>query len=267
VAVNPYFERVHAGLPLGDVEIIDVHAHMGPNYNMHIPAREPGQMVRIMDLCGIAKTVLSPNLSWDSDLVFANSMMLDAIAAYPGRIYGACAVNGHYPELSGDELERCFAKPGVSMVKIHPAVSKCRLDDKRMNGIYEFASRRKLCILVHTWLDNDAYGNMDLFAGVARSHPDIAWIMGHSGGPYGSRHAVELADEVPNIYLDLTLSMCPARQVEFFVKEAGSERVLFGTDNPFLDPRPQIGRVALADISLRDKVNIFGANARRLIYF
>lgn len=265
--MNLHFERVHAGLPLGGVEIIDVHAHMGPYYNMHIPAREPGRMVRLMDLCGIAKTVLSPSLSWDTDLVIANDMMRDAVAAHPGRLYGACAVSGHYPELSGDELERCFAEKGAVMVKIHPAVSKCRLDDKKMNGIYEFASRRKLCILAHTWLDNDLYGNMDLFAGVARSHPDITWIMGHSGGPYGSRHAVELAADVPNIYLDLTLSMCPARQVEFFVKEAGSERVLFGTDNPFLDPRIQVGRVALADISLRDKSNIFAANARRLLRF
>ena len=265
--MNTYFERVHAGLPLNDVEIIDVHAHLGPYFNMHVPARDPGRMIRIMDLCGIAKAVLSPNMSWESDLVFANDLMRDAVASHPGRIYGACAVNGNYPELSGDELERCFEDAAVLMIKIHPAVSKCRLDDKRMNGIYEFASRRKLCILAHTWLDNDPFGNMDLFSGVAGDHPDIPWIMGHSGGPYGSRRAVELALQVPNIYLDLTLSMCPARQVEFFVKEVGAERVLFGTDNPFLDPRPQVGRVALADISPRDKVNIFGANARRLIRF
>ena len=265
--MNPHFERVHGSLPLSDVEIIDVHAHLGPYYNMHIPAREPDRMIRIMDLCGIAKTVLAPNLSWDTDLVIANDMMRHSVAAHSGRIYGACAVNGNLPELSVDELERCFAGPGVLMIKIHPAVSKCRLDDKRMNGIYEFASRRKLCVLAHTWLDNDEYGNMDLFARVARNYPDVAWIMGHSGGPYGSRHAAELAGEVPNIYLDLTLSMCPARQIEFFVKEVGSERVLFGTDNPFLDPRPQVGRVALADISMGDKVNIFGKNARRLIRF
>lgn len=265
--MNPDFERVHAGLPLGDVEIIDVHAHMGPYYNMHIPARDPARMVRIMDLCGIAKTVLSPSLSWDTDLVFANDLMRLAVAAHPGRLYGACAVSGNFPELSAAELERCFADPAVKMIKVHPAVSKCRLDDKRMNGIYEFAARRKSCILAHTWLDNDPYGNMDLFAGVAKNHPDIAWIMGHSGGPYGSRHAAELAAEVPNVYLDLTLSMCPARQVEFFVKEIGSERVMFGTDHPFLDPRPQVGRVALADISADDKANIFGKNARRLISF
>jgi len=265
--VNEYFEHVQAGIPLNDVEIIDLHAHLGPYFNMHIPARKPEQMIQIMDRCGIAKAVISPNMSWDSDLVFANGLMRKAVSAFPGRFYGACAVNGNYPELSLDDLERCFQNKRVVMIKIHPAGSKCRLDDKRMSGIYEFASRRKLAVLVHTWLDGDPYGNMDLFAGVAKSHPQIRWIMGHSGGPHGSRHAVELAQEASHIYLDITLSMCPARQIEFFVKEVGSERVLFGTDNPFLDPRPQLGRVALAKISHQDKVNIFGANARRLIRF
>jgi predicted TIM-barrel fold metal-dependent hydrolase len=165
------------------------------------------------------------------------------------------------------ELERAFSRPDVVMIKVHPASSKCRLDDRRMNRLFDFASARRLFVLVHTWLDNDSYGNQDLFASVAATHPEIKWIMGHSGGPYGSVHAVELAQKTANICLDLTLSMCPARQVEFFVREVGSERVLFGTDSPFLDPRPQVGRVALAEISEQDRINIFGANARRNIAF
>ena len=58
-----------------------------------------------------------------------------------------------------------------------------------------------------------------------------------------------------------------SNQIEFFVKEVGSERVTFGTDNPFIDPRPQIGRVGLADISSDEKLNIFGRNIRRYITF
>lgn len=267
MAVNEYFDRIQAGQPLSDVEIIDLHAHMGPYFNMHIPASDPEKMIGIMDLCGIDKTVVSPNLGFSSDFVLANSLMLQAVSSHHGRLYGACSVNGNYPELSLGELTRCFREPDVILVKLHPAGTKCRIDDRRLEAVYEFASKRKLPILSHTWLDNDLYGNQDLFASVAKSWPDICWIMGHSGGPYGSVHAVELALSAPNIYLDIALSMCPARQIEFFVKELGSERVLFGTDNPFIDPRPQIGRVGLARISHQDKVNIFGVNARRLIRF
>jgi hypothetical protein len=265
--MSGYFDRIHSGLPLLDIEIIDLHAHLGPYYNMHSPACGAADIVKTMDLCGIDKTVISTTLSFDTDIVLGNTMMLQALDAHPGHLYGACGVNGHFPELSLAELERTFSRPDVVMIKVHPSSTKCRLDDRRMNRIFEFASASRLFVLVHTWLDNDAYGNQDLFASVAAAHPEIKWIMGHSGGPYGSVHAVELAQKTANIYLDLTLSMCPARQVEFFVREVGSERVLFGTDSPFLDPRPQVGRVALAEISEQDRVKIFGANARRHITF
>ena len=78
---------------------------------------------------------------------------------------------------------------------------------------------------------------------------------------------MELAKVSENIFLDITLSTVPARQIEFFDSEVGSERVIFGTDNLFLDPRPQIDRVVLADISHQDRVNIFSANAHRMIDF
>jgi hypothetical protein len=265
--MNEFFDQIHQGRPLKGVSIIDMHAHLGPYYNMHTPDSSAAFMLRAMDSCGIGKTVFSPSFGFDADIAAGNDLMLKTVDKHPGRLYGAVSVNGNYPELSIDELRRSFENPRVVMVKIHPWGAKCKLSDRRMKGIYDFASARKLFALVHTWLDGDPYGSQDLFASVAKDHPDIKWIMGHSGGPYGSRHAVELALEVPNIFLDITLSMAPARQIEFFVKEVGSERVLFGTDNPFLDPRPQVGRVGLAEITREEKINIFYANALRHIKF
>jgi len=266
--MTEYFNQIHNGIQITDVEIIDLHAHLGPSRIIHIPANDPVSMIKMMDLCGIDKTVVSPNHGIDSDIVLGNNIMLEAISNHRKRIYGACMVNGHYPELSLDELQRCFSvEKDVKMIKVHPFFTFCNMKDKRMKKIYKFASDRKLVVLVHTWLDNDQYGNQDIFAEVAKDYPDIKWIMGHSGGPYGSYHAVELAKESKNIILDIALSMVTARQIEFFVSEIGSERVIFGTDNPFLDPRPQIGRIGLADISHQDRVNIFSANARRMIDF
>ena len=44
----------------------------------------------------------------------------------------------------------------------------------------------------------------------------------------------------------------------------GADRILFGTDLPFIDCRPQVGYVAAARISDDDKRRIFGRNARKL---
>lgn len=262
-----YYDTIHNGQPISDVEIIDVHAHLGEYFNMHIPNASTDSMIRIMDRCGIDKTILSTTMGISADIVLGNNLMLKAINDNPSRFYGACLVNGNYPTLSLEELGRCFRQnKAVVLIKIHPILTKCKLEDKRMNPIYEFAQKNKIPILVHTWLDQDEYGNLDIFTRVAETYPEINWIMGHSGGPYGSFRAVEIAKELKHVYLDITLSMCPARQIEYFVEEVGSDRILFGSDNPFIDPRPQIGRVALAEITQKDRENIFSANARRLIH-
>jgi len=266
--MTDYFDRVHEGQPIDDFEIIDFHAHLGPYFNMHIPKSTSEEMIWMMDRCGIDKTIVSPTPALCADLVYGNDVMLDTVKRHRGRIYGAVTVNGNYPEISVDELNRCFeADRDVVLVKLHPILNGCRMDDKRMKGVYEFASERKLFILVHTWLDQDAYGNQDLFASVAKDYPDINWLMGHSGGPFGSHRAVEIAQELPNVFLDLTMSLVPARQIEFFIGEVGAERVIFGTDNPFIDPRPQIGRLCLADITQEERALIMGGNARRYIEF
>ncbi len=266
--MKEYFDRVHEGLPIEDVEIIDFHAHIGPYFNMNIPVNDPDGMVRLMDRCGIAKTICSTTSALNGDIVAGNNIMLEAVRKYRGRLYGACAVNGNYPGLSMDELERCFAADrDVKYVKVHPILACCKLNDRRLRPVFDFAAGRGLFVLAHTWLDNDAYGNLDIFAGVARDWPGVKWLMGHSGGPFAGVRAVDIAHELPNVFLDLTISSCPARQIEFFVREVGSERIIFGTDNPFIDPRPQIGRVFLADIGRDDMMNIVGRNARRFISF
>jgi predicted TIM-barrel fold metal-dependent hydrolase len=44
-----------------------------------------------------------------------------------------------------------------------------------------------------------------------------------------------------------------------------SGKVLYGTDAPMRDPRPQLGWVAYADISIEDKKKILGENMQRIM--
>ena len=53
--------------------------------------------------------------------------------------------------------------------------------------------------------------------------------------------------------------------IEELVREAGAERVLFGSDIPLMDPRSQLGKIITADISDEAKRLILGANAARLL--
>jgi len=62
----------------------------------------------------------------------------------------------------------------------------------------------------------------------------------------------------------LTGSLLPRGMLERMVNGVGAERVLFGTDMPFVDGRPQIGYVACARIPDDSKRLIFGLNAKRI---
>ena len=46
--MTDYFDLIHEGKPITDIEIIDVHAHLGPSFNFHIPLCSPGEMVWMM---------------------------------------------------------------------------------------------------------------------------------------------------------------------------------------------------------------------------
>ena len=53
--------------------------------------------------------------------------------------------------------------------------------------------------------------------------------------------------------------------LERFVKEVGADKVLFGSDIPFLEPAAEIAKIVYARISESDKKKILGLNMKRLL--
>lgn len=85
--------------------------------------------------------------------------------------------------------------------------------------------------------------------------------MGHAGADIKAMEdAFDVVNKHSNVYIDLAISLTYEGNVEWFVREVGSKRVLFGTDMPFFDPRPAFGRLAMAEISDGEKKDIFGLN-------
>lgn len=53
--------------------------------------------------------------------------------------------------------------------------------------------------------------------------------------------------------------------MEYFVREVGASRVLFGADAPWMTYAHQIGRVLFADITRRQKRTILIENPKRVL--
>jgi len=89
--------------------------------------------------------------------------------------------------------------------------------------------------------------------------------MGDCVGGDIPREAMAVALAHPNVYLDICGSTLARAELEAMVAEVGAERILFGTDNPWLDPRFLIGKVAYARLSAEQQRLILGENIARLM--
>jgi len=99
---------------------------------------------------------------------------------------------------------------------------------------------------------------------VAERYPRVRLLLGHSCHDEWDA-AVELARDFANVYLELTAVFDDRGVLEKYVRQAGSERLLFGTDLPWFDPHHAVGALLSADISDEDRHNICHRNAERLL--
>jgi uncharacterized protein len=67
-----------------------------------------------------------------------------------------------------------------------------------------------------------------------------------------------------NTYLDITGDGILRGRLDYFVSELGSERILYGSDSPWIDPRFTLGEVLGARIADEDRENILAKNATKL---
>ena len=71
--------------------------------------------------------------------------------------------------------------------------------------------------------------------------------------------------KVSECLLQITYTSVTQGVIEYFVQEGLAGKVLYGTDSPMRDPRPQLGWVAYANISYEDKKKILGENMEGIL--
>lgn len=248
--------------PLDSFEVIDIHGHMGYWFNFSIPEVSDESLVRSMDCYGIDISLVSATASIADDFVYGNDLVCELLRKYPDRFAGYIGLNPLYPKEVDAELERCwYGKEVFVGLKIHPEVHSYDFDSPICNGIYKFANAKSCPVLIHVWGKANAIRCIK----IADRFPEMTLIMGHSGGPDSFTEAVEVGRRCPNVYLDLTGSWMYEGVLEYFVSEIGSKRIVFGTDQPFVDGRANLGRVGYARISNEEKKDIYGRNAKDIL--
>ncbi len=243
--------------------IYDMHGHMGPWGAIYFPRSDPEAMIGTMDECGVRLLVFSHHLALMAPEV-GNWPSIEAVRAHPDRLRAYCVINPNYPELVEREVKSFDANRDVYVgFKFLSDYHQVAVDDARYQPAWEYADHHKLLLLMHTWGGSPYDGAAALRRAIDR-YPNVRVLLGHScHGDWDG--AVALAKDFPNVSLELTALFDDRGILEKFVNEAGSERMLFGTDLPWFDPHQAVGALLSAHISDEDRHNICHRNAEKLL--
>ncbi|MBP3604176.1 MAG: amidohydrolase family protein [Lachnospiraceae bacterium] len=100
------------------------------------------------------------------------------------------------------------------------------------------------------------------FEKVLERIPEAKLILAHSGC-FDFESITHVMKKYPNTYTDISVQ--PAGNIAKLIKEIGSEKILFGTDYPFVTQAFSILSVLRATKDEQERINIFSQNAKKLL--
>lgn len=247
------------------IPIFDCHGHLGvhPDFPAYKPA--PEEMIAVMDLLNIEVLAITSTLACYNDCPRGNAEVDAVLRRFPNRFRGYITVNPNPPGQAVAELRKWSHFHSPPLIKLHPSLHKYPVHGDHYRPIWDYANQTHAIVLVHTW-DSDPNCGPLLFPSIARAHPHARILLGHSGVTWrGYMQAIEAAQAASNLYLDLSGSQNHRLILERCVERLGAERILLGSDLPFLEASMTIGRVLTSDISDAAKEQILRTNFRQML--
>jgi uncharacterized protein len=260
---DSFHERFFRDGRLDDCPVFDLHGHMGPLQGAHLPRCTPEAMVAAMARAGVRLTVFCHHDTLMTPDV-ANHPNVETVRRYPDHFRAYCGINPNYPEQVRLDVDSFDQHRDVYVgFKMLADYHQIPITDPRNAPAWEKANAEGLLVLLHTW-GGSRFDGPALVRECATDYPNAQILMGHScHGQW--QEAAGLAQEFPNVYCELTAVLDDRGAVEILVNEAGSEKVIFGTDTPWFNHHNYIGALLGAEITDDDRRNILYANARRLL--
>jgi predicted TIM-barrel fold metal-dependent hydrolase len=233
-------------------------------------------LIASMDSVGIDVSVIC-NIGWSSHelCVETNDYIMEAIARYPDRLVGFCALQ----PLAGDkalrELERCVRGGVRGIGELRCDTQGFDMADKAtMAPIAGMAVEHNLLLLTHA---SEPVGHSypgkggitpDILYRFIQNFPDLGVVCAHWGGglPFYALMP-EVADALSNTYFDTAASpfLYSDRIFELVSDLLGPERILFGSDHPLIRQDRIVKSVRALNLSGEAKGMILGGNAQRIL--
>jgi predicted TIM-barrel fold metal-dependent hydrolase len=203
----------------------------------------------------------------------------DAVRKFPDVFIGFGSVDPWKGKLAIAELDRAVTALGLRGLKLHPIVQAFWPNDRRFYPLWDACVGLGIPVMFHTGTTGVGagvpggnglrlkYGNpMPALDDLAAEFPGLTIIGAHPSFPWQDE-MLAIAVHKTNVYLDLS-GWSPkyfSPTLVQYTKSLLQDRVLFGTDYPFLTPDQWLTEFDKLGFKPEVRQKILLDNARRLL--
>lgn len=238
--------------------VIDIHCHAGKGDLLTAPWNTSAPLehyFRRARAAGIHKTVVFS--AFHSDYSVANREVARIVASHPETLIGFAFV--HAVRDAGrifDMISHAVRHWGFRGIKVHGH------DAMPTREICDAARAFQIPLLV------DVAGQAQVVEMLAPEYPTVNFIIPHLGSFrddwQANQRVVDQLVRYPNVFTDTA----GVRRFDYIVQavsRAGAQKILFGSDGPWLHPGLEVYKIRLLGLPTEQESLILGGNAERLL--
>jgi len=265
---DPIMAAARHGQPLSPL-VLDFHAHIldeglhGAGLNHVILNGGPEGVQRMARRLGVDGIGL---MSWNRPVgVHAddgNRCTQAALNVLPDSCWGLGTFDPvrDTDKMTRAKMQKLFADDRFLGLKPYPEYGP-HYDDPAHEVWWQFGQENGLYALLHP--NRTDLSEIEM---LCSRYPNMIFVAAHCGGSYKvAETAINLACRYTNFYAELTLTTVPLGVIEYLVSGCGADRVLYGSDLPMRDPRPQLGWGVYSRLGVQQKEKVLGLNANALL--
>jgi uncharacterized protein len=260
--------------------VIDVHTHAFPD---HLAPRAmaqlqaetddiqavldgtTGDLLRSMDRAGIDASVVASIATRPEQ--FEPILRWSAAIRSP-RLLPFPSVHPAAPDAPAQV--RRIAAEGFRGLKLHPYYQQFAVDEARMDPIYAAIAEGGLVLLLHSGFDiafpRDRVADPARIWNVVQRFPELRVVAAHFGA-WNDWEEVERRLLGRPVYFDVStcFDFMDRVQAERILKTHPADRLLFGSDSPWVDQQKTIADLRSFGLGAEVEARVLGANAQALL--
>lgn len=246
-----------------DGALIDAHAHLGHSlFGQRLTAVD---LIRSMDASGVARAVVSPLKPMAYHYGPENDRIAAAITAHPDKLVGFARVDPWQGEAAVDEAQRAFDL-GLAGLFLHPFEEQFAANDDLVFPLMALLEARGLPLLLAGGYPG--FSHPAQIGDLARQFPRVTIIATHGGQLNISGLLLADAGRMLRANSNVLMETSGIYREDFIedtVRELGAERVVFGSNAPYMDQEFEALRVRLAHCTDQEKALMGRINLERLL--